>query len=237
MVTSTNRVPKIAFDTNMIIGLSRIYFNRVQSKTLTDKERKHNRVLQEYLKMMENKEIEVIILPTVLEEVKAISSKFDNLPLNYLYKSNSTFYRYQPTTIAEEKNFAKDVFDLAEMYCQPKEWGSSKGLIKQYYTVLKNKHISFKGADKPFFRRYNNHPSFDARIMAEASVLNLNLITHDYDFVEGNLPEKIQAFNYAYNKKKSKPFEAEEFLTLLYRKKNLQINFQKQHIDTLIPAH
>ena len=73
MVTSPNRVPKIAFDTNMIIGLSRIYFNRVQSKTLTDKERKHNRVLQEYLKMMENKEIEVIILPTVLEEVKALT--------------------------------------------------------------------------------------------------------------------------------------------------------------------
>ena len=232
MVKSSRRVIKVAMDTNVIIDLSTLYFASERKNELIQKHKEHAKTLQRYLTLIENGDMEIIILPTVMMEIEELSKDFGNRPYKFLFKTKTNFYRYQPCSRHELKNFTNQVIELSESYCHTIKPDAKDPCYKKYYINLKNKGVGYSNANTPFFRTYNHRPSLDSRIMAEATVLGLNLITHDYDFTCGNLPLRIQSYNQAYAGKKSRPYSPDEYLKIIDKKRTQKIN-SKEHADNV----
>ena len=210
---------KIVLDTNLIIYLSQIYY---EEGFCYKNSRKNLKIhyLNEVLGMIIKGKIDIILTPTILFEIEKLSEKFNGVPTKFLKEFGQRFYTINFESEEEKNTYIKNVKKLACIYCNIKTNDKEEGNSEIFNRYIRHfeKSNSLKEMEEPFFKIYNKEPAFDAYIMAEASLCNLNLLTLDKHFLRNNLPQKIQKFNQEYFKIKSKPWSLEDFYIQILKK-------------------
>jgi len=191
----------VCFDTNVLIDLSNVYYNHPEeAKDLRKNFYKHYKTLLHFLKIMRNEKIKILVLPMVLFEVAEVSMRNNYRTLEFLneFRNVIKVVTYKHPSI---KNNLTNIDTLAETYCKES-------------TVTKNgKMLTFN----PVFKNINNKPSWDAIIMAQATMMGSPLITRDWDFLDENKPVRIKNINKFFANKTVRPYSCQSFLSDVYQ--------------------
>ncbi|MDD4685944.1 MAG: hypothetical protein PHI76_01480 [Clostridia bacterium] len=212
----------VCLDTNILISLSLIYYNNRSSiKKMKDRNYTHYKSLKTLLSLIENNKIKIYVLPLVLVEAEAVSKRCNFKTMQFIAKHKESI---TPMSISNKKikklknllSYVK-VDELAKIYC------SSNALINKNGNVVKIKQI---------FSNKRNEPSHDAIIMAQATLLGHDIITHDSDFLGKGRPYRILDVNRLFTSTEVRPYSCREYLAKMgYIENSIQSEDEEQLIE------
>lgn len=180
----------VCLDTNILISLAGLQFGN-EYEIGQMKKFGQFQDMCEFKKLIDKKEIIAIVTPFVLEEILQGVEKYGNDTLRYLQKSNVKILDISEN---ELKTYFEQVEKISTVYSER----ISRETIKKICIANNITNYQFPKRVFKLGKTSNGEPAVqnDARIMAEASLLGVALVTNNtLDFINNHRQEILRHFN------------------------------------------
>ena len=248
----TNTPLQICVDTNVLLFLTIIdkcqtYAQLIQTN-LSEEEFNKLTWLNNLIKA---KKIELIITPTINEEIRFDSKSIKSNQSQHL-SQQEVFKLYKKNNIKQQiQEYIQKNDNIKFTYFEDSYFLAFKNLTTELANAYSCKYTdedentSKKSLihSKPFIRKKSGHLSHDSLAMAESTILGLDFLTFDQDFIKKqphyNVPEAISSINYDILKSSVQPLDFNEFVEFSQGNQSKQLkinsNYKNKQASPVLP--